>query len=129
MQTMHPGQRLQGFAQHWQYLSASRKVMGLVKAGYKMKFAVQPKLSKPLKRFETKLPEDQMRVVRAEVAGFLAKKAIRIVSPNEAEKSLGFYSKLFCVPKPGKNNWRMIIDMRRLININYFHCHFISFLD
>ena len=127
--TMHPGQRLQGFAQNWKNLSASRKVLGLVKAGYKMKFAVQPKLSKPLKKFETNLPEDQMKVVRAEVTGFLAKKAIRIVSKNEAEKSLGFYSKLFCVPKPGDNNWRMIIDMRRLMNVVYFQHNFIFLLD
>lgn len=109
----YPGQRLQGFAENWQHLSASRTVLGLVRAGYKMKFAEPPKLTKPLTKFETKLPDDQMKVVRNEVAGFLEKKAIRIVPKAEAEKSLGFYSKLFCVPKPGVNNWRMIIDLRR----------------
>ena len=82
--------------------------MALVQAGYKMKFAEPPRLTKPLAK-----PKDQMKVVRAEVAGFLEKKAIRIVPKAEAEQSLGFYSKLFCVPKPGINKWRMIIDLRR----------------
>ena len=48
-----------------------------------------------------------------------------IVPKAEAEQSLGFYSKLFCVPKPGINKWRMIIDLRR-----YFFCYvFVAILD
>ena len=119
MHFKYPGQRLQGFAENWQHLSASRTVLGLVRTGYKMKFAEPPRLTKPLAKFETKLPKEQMKVVRAEVAGFLEKKAIRIVPKAEAEQSLGFYSKLFCVPKPGINKWRMIIDLRR-----YFFCYY-----
>ena len=49
----YPGQRLQGFAENWQHLSASRTVLGLVRAGHKMKFAEPPKLTKPLAKFET----------------------------------------------------------------------------
>ena len=54
-----------------------------------------------------------MQVIRREVANFLTKRAIRKVSTAEANANPGFYSKLFCVPKPG-NKWRMIIDMRNL---------------
>jgi hypothetical protein len=110
----YPGQRLQSFSSNWQSMSASRTVLGLVRSGYKMKFSTAPKLTKPLAKFETRLPHDQMEIVRKEVRGFLEKKAIRIVPQKEAEETLGFYSKLFCVPKPGENKWRMIIDMRKL---------------
>lgn len=110
----YPGQRLQSFSSNWQSMSASRTVLGLVRSGYKMKFSKSPKLTKPLAKFETHLPHDQMEIVLKEVAGFLEKKVIRIVPQKEAEETLGFYSKLFCVPKPGVNKWRMIIDMRKL---------------
>ena len=64
MHSKYPGQRLQGFAENWQHLSASRTVLGLVRTGYKMKFAEPPRLTKPLAKFETKLSKDQMKVVR-----------------------------------------------------------------
>ena len=88
--------------------------MNLVRKGYKMGFQKSPKLSKPLSKFETQLPPQQMELVRREVAGFLKKGAIRVVPPEEANTVLGYYSKIFCVPKPGNDNWRMIIDMRNL---------------
>lgn len=109
-----PGQRLKQFVSNWHRLSPSRTVMNLVRKGYKMSFDKKPKLSKPLPKFETRLPEQQMNIVRKEVATFLEKKAIRVVPHEEANTDLGFYSKIFCVPKPGKDKWRMIIDMRRL---------------
>ena len=34
---------------------------------------------------------------------------------EEANTQLGFYSKIFCVPKPGVGKWRMIIDMRYVL--------------
>ena len=85
----------------------------MVKFGYKIRFVDPPKLSRPLPKFQTVLPEDQMKHVREEVRAFVAKGAVRKLSPEEAQQKLGFYSKLFVVPKPG-NKWRMIIDMRRL---------------
>ena len=86
----------------------------LVRKGYKMGFQKSPQLSKPLSKFETQLPPQQMELVRREVAGFLKKGAIRVVPPEEANTVLGYYSKIFCVPKPGNDNWIMIIDMRNL---------------
>ena len=110
--SLNPGQRLKTYSSNWRKMSASRTIFGLVKNGYKMKFNKPPKLSKPLKKFETDLPPRQMEIVRKEVAGFLEKKAIRVVPMEEATTHLGFYSKIFCVPKPGAGKWRMIIDMR-----------------
>ena len=78
-----------------------------------MKFDTLPKLSQPRATFATSLPEEQMNVVRASVAEFVAKGAVRKLSKDEAKNSPGFYSKLFTVPKPN-GSWRMIIDMRKL---------------
>ena len=47
--------------------------MNLVRKGYKMGFQKSPQLSKPLSKFETQLPPQQMELVRREVAGFLKK--------------------------------------------------------
>ena len=110
---VNPGKRIKAFAPVWKRFEALRIVMSLVSKGYKMSFAREPKLSAPMKKFSTNLPEDQMQVVRKEVAGFLLKGAIRKLSADEAVSTPGYYSKLFCVPKPG-GKWRMIIDMRGL---------------
>ena len=109
-----PGERLGRFSTSWKNISASRVVLNLVKHGYKMQFETKPKLCLPDPKFETKLPSDQMKIIRAEVAEFVRKGAVRKLSSEEASTNPGFYSKLFCVPKPGKDKWRMIIDMRNL---------------
>ena len=108
-----PGQRLAAFAGRWGKFYASRDIKKLVKYGYKMKFDFLPKLSEPRRAFSTKLPPEQMEVVRNSVAEFLAKGAVRKLSKEEARNIPGFYSKLFAVPKPN-GTWRMIIDMRQL---------------
>ena len=110
---LRPGQRLQRHVQAWEKFETSRVVRSLVKHGYKMDFVVPPKLTGPNEKFATRLPAEQMKIVRAEVAGFLKKGAVRKLSLSEARATPGYYSKLFCVPKPG-NKWRMIIDMRGL---------------
>ena len=74
-----------------------------------MDCVAQPKLTGPNEKFATKLPTDQMNIVRAEVAGFLKKGAVRKLSWAEAKATPGYYSKLFCVPKLG-GKWRMIIE-------------------
>ena len=108
-----PGERLKSFVQQWKEFQASRGIRKLVQFGYKMKFDTLPKLSQPRATFATSLPEEQMNVVRASVAEFVAKGAVRKLSKDEAKNSPGFYSKLFTVPKPN-GSWRMIIDMRKL---------------
>ena len=108
-----PGERLKSFSQHWKEFQASRGIRKLVQFGYKMKFDSMPKLTQPRAVYATSLPEEQMKVVRASVAEFVAKGAVRKLSKAEAKQKPGFYSKLFTVPKPN-GTWRMIIDMRKL---------------
>ena len=109
-----PGQRLQGFASSWAKFRANKFVVDLVRYGHKLKFAIPLKLSRPRDRFATRLPPEQMKVLREEVSKFITKGAVRKLTREEAVNCPGFYSQLFAVPKPGENQWRMIIDMRKL---------------
>ena len=104
-----PGQRLQRHVKAWERFETSRVVRSLVKHGYKMDFVTQPNLTGPNEKFATKLPSAQMNIVRTEVQGFLKKGAVRKLTWAEARATPGYYSKLFCVPKPD-NKWRMIIE-------------------
>ena len=54
-----------------------------------------------------------MNIIRAEVGKLLAKGAIRKVPQQEACTSLGHYSQVFAVPKPG-GKWRVVINMKPL---------------
>ena len=105
-----PGETLKSFSQHWKEFQASRGIRKLVKFGYKMKFDYMPKLTQPRAAYATSLPEEQMKVVRASVAEFVAKGAVRKLSNEEAKQKPGFHSKLFTVPKPNVT-WSMIIDI------------------
>ena len=57
-----------------------------------------------------KLPHAQMEVVRKEVKDLVTKGAVRRVPVAEAKAHRGFYSSIFCVPKPG-GKWRAVIDL------------------
>ena len=100
-----PGERLESFSQHWKEFQASRGIRKLAQFGYKMKFDSMAKLTQPRAVYATSLPEEQMKVVRASVAEFVAKGAVRKLSNKEAKQKPGFYSKLFTVPKPN-GTWR-----------------------
>ena len=63
--TLHPGQRFQD-------MPASRRVLELVRKGYK--FLRTTYTDKTIPKSETDLPHDQMDTVRKEVSGFLDKR-------------------------------------------------------
>ena len=52
-----------------------------------------------------------MEVIREEVGELVQKGVMRKVPKAEAKRQKGFYSKMFCVPKPD-GRWRPIIDLR-----------------
>ena len=55
-----------------------------------------------------------MQVIKKEILDLFHKGAMRKVSDDEANRVLGFYSKLFVVPKPEKGKFRVIINMKPL---------------
>ena len=50
-------------------------------------------------------------MIREEVAKLVSKKAMRKLTLREAKSRKGFYSKLFCVPKPD-GAWRPVINLK-----------------
>ena len=108
-----PGERLGQFAHVWRELDASPEVLQLVQQGHKIKFTkYPPKLSKPKMSFETRGLPSEMKVIRFEVKQLVKKGAIRVVPYEEAVKNKGFYSKLFCIPKPNSEKMRTIINLK-----------------
>ena len=62
------------------------------------------------------LPKSQRKVIRKEVADLSVKGAVRRIDVDEANSTLGYYSCMFCVPKPGNKK-------RAIINLKPFNVH------
>ena len=107
------GARLQNFWQVWQKLGASPRVVQILREGYTLPFRIRPKLA----RFPTVVS----RYVNPHRNSYLLEALHQLTDKNAVElvqnqKSLGFFNRLFLVPKPN-NKWRPILD---LSNLNLF---------
>ena len=104
------GGRLRSFSRDWQINNCSSNVLNIITNGYVLPFLPKPNLVRfPLIVSEYKaLPKDQ--ALADCIQSLLSKNAIERV---ENVKSLGFYSRLFLVPKPHQR-WRPVIDLSRL---------------
>ena len=104
------GGRLHSFRRDWQTNKCSSNVLNIITNGYVLPFLSKPNLVRfPLILSEYKtLPKDQ--ALADCIQSLLSKNAIERV---ENVKSLGFYSRLFLVPKPHQR-WRPVIDLSRL---------------
>ena len=104
------GGRLRSFSRDWQANNCSSNVLNIITNGYILPFLSKPNLARfPLTISEYKaLPKDQ--ALADCIQSLLSKNAIKRV---ENVKSLGFYSRLFLVPKPHQR-WRPVRDLSRL---------------
>ena len=104
------GGRLRSFSRDWQANNCSSNVLNIITNGYVLPFLSKPNLVRfPLIISEYKaLPKDQ--ALDDCIQSLLSKNAIERV---ENIKSLGFYSRLFLVPKPHQR-WRKVIHLSRL---------------
>ena len=95
-----PGNQLKRFSDIWRNFRASPEIYCLVKYGYKIKFlkGSTPPVSTPDWKKATLFPKSQMKVIRKEVADLCVKGAVRRIDVNEANLTIGFYSRMFCVP-------------------------------
>ena len=109
---LKPGNRLRRFEAVWRHFRASPEVHALIEDGHEIVFENKaPPLTGPQWNKATKLPPAQMKVIRQEVKDLVSKGAMRKISKEEAQQNPGFYSKMFCVPKPNKK-WRPIINLK-----------------
>ena len=104
------GGRLCSFRRDWHANNCSANVLNIITNGYVLPFLSRPNLIRfPLIVSEYKAPQKDQALADC-IQSLLLKNAIERV---ENVKSLGFYSRLFLVPKPHQR-WRPVIDLSRL---------------
>ena len=84
--------------------------LDILKQGYRLPFRDYPKLSRTPCIHSGYNEIDKDSALSTSILDLLAKNAIEEVNKQD---SLGFYSRLFLVPKPG-NRWRPVIDLSSL---------------
>ena len=104
------GGRLRSFKRDWKTNKCSSNVLNIITNGYVLPFISKPNLVRfPLIQSEYKaLQKDQ--ALATCIQSLLSNNAIERV---ENVKSIGFYSRLFLVPKPHQR-WRPVTDLSRL---------------
>ena len=104
------GARLQQFWEKWETLGSSPKVIRILREGYTLPFRFRPNLTRsPMVISKYVNPQRQSLLLEA-LAQLTNKNA---VEPETNQTSLGFYNRLFLVPKPN-NRWRPILDLSTL---------------
>ena len=108
-QNLPVGTRLQNFWQTWLDLGAGPKVVQILREGYTLPFRTRPRLA----RFPTIVscyvnPHRNSYLLEA-LHQLIAKNVVELV---KHQTSLGFFNRLFLVPKPN-NRWRPILDLNQ----------------
>ena len=104
------GARLNQCWEKWEALGSSPKVVTTLREGYTLPFRFRPHLTRsPTVISNYHNPTKQSFLVEA-LHQLINKNA---VEPVENPNSLGFYNRLFLVPKPN-NRWRPILDLSTL---------------
>ena len=107
------GARLHQFGEKWEALGSSPKVVATLREGYTLPFRFRPNLTRsPTVISNYHNPAKHCFLLEA-LYQLIEKNAVELV---ENQNSLGFYNRLFLVPKPN-NRWRPILD---LSNLNTF---------
>ena len=98
VQNLPVGARLQTFWQTWLKMGAGSKIVQILREGYTLPFRIRPNL--------TRSP----MVISCYVNQLMDKNAVELV---HNQTSLGFFNRLFLVPKPNKK-WKPILDLSKL---------------
>ena len=101
------GSRLKSFLPVWKNVGAHHSIQNLIAEGYKLPFRERPKLSRTPCITSGFADLNKQNALSTAIQDLILKGAIDIVQKPD---SLGFYSHLFLVPKPG-NRWRPVIDL------------------
>ena len=103
----YPSSRLQAYWKVWESFKVHPRVVLVLKQGYCLPFKQRPPLTRfPAIKSSYSSPVKQKALLEA-VQQMVQKRA---VFPVQNKNSLGFYSRLFLVPKP-ENKWRPVIDL------------------
>ena len=106
--TLPVGSRLQNFWQTWLEMGAGPKIVQTLKEGYTLPFQIRPNL--------TRSPTVISCYVNPHRNSYLLEALHQLIDKNAIEQvhnqtSLGFFNRLFLVPKP--NKWRPTLDLSK----------------
>ena len=104
------GARHQNFWQTWLDQGAGPKVVQILKEGYTLPFQIRPRLSRSPTVISCYANPHRNSYLLEALHQLIAKSAVELV---RHQTSLGFFNRLFLVPKP-KNKWRPILDLSKL---------------
>ena len=105
-QNLPVGARLQNFWQTWLDLGASPKVVQFLKEGYTLPFRIRPRLTRSPTVISCYVNPHRNSYLLEALHQLIAKNAVELV---KHQTSLGFFNRLFLVPK-----WRPILDLSKL---------------
>ena len=104
------GARLHQFWEKWEALGSSPKVVTTLREGYTLPSRFRPNLTRsPTVISNYHNPAKQSFLLEA-LYQLIDKNAVELV---QNQNSLGFYNRLFLVPKPN-NRWRPVLDLSSL---------------
>ena len=104
------GARLHTFWQTWLDLGAGPKVVQILREGYTLPFRIRPKLTRSPTVISCYVNPHRNSYLLEVLHQLIAKNAVELVNH---QTSLGFFNRLFLVPKPN-NKWRLILDLSKL---------------
>ena len=104
------GARLHQCWEKWEALGSSPKVVTTLRVGYTLPFRFRPNL--------TRSPTVISNYHNSAKQSFLVEALYQLINKNavepvENQNSMGFYNRLFLVPKPN-NRWRPVLDLSSL---------------
>ena len=104
------GGHLRSFRRDWLANKCSNNVLNIITNGYVLPFISKPNLARVLLIYTGYKALQKDQALASCIQSLLLKNTIERVGNV---KSLGFYSRLFLVPKPHQR-WRPVIDLSRL---------------
>ena len=104
------GARLQQCWQKSETLGSSPKVVTMLRDGYTLPFRFRPHLTRSPTVISNYHNSAKQSFLLAALYQLINKNAVK---PVENQNSLGFYNRLFLVPKPN-NRWRPVLDLSTL---------------
>ena len=110
VQSLPVGARLQTFWQTWLEMGAGPKIVQILREGYTLPFRIRPNLTRSPTVISCCVNPHRNSHLMEALHQLIDKNAVELV---HNQTSLGFFNRLFLVPKPN-NKWKPILDLSKL---------------
>ena len=109
VQNLPVGARLQIFWQTWLEMGAGLRIVQILREGYTLPFRIRSNLTRSPTVISCYVNPHRNSYLMEALHQLIDKNAVELV---HNQTSLGFFNRLFLVPKP--NKWRPILDLSKL---------------